>query len=179
MNKLSILFAFLLVSCSEQKSINPDYEIYSQVISSFKHNSLVIECETRPPFVSFEYNDLIIKLPSLDKETLTDFNDKIKMVDTLKNRFITKKRITLIDMKTVNDIFSDKEYDAWNIFYKRYGNVQGITYFSRIGFNKSMTQAFLVDWTQSDWLGGEGFYSLYERKHNRWVLKYRKLYGMS
>jgi len=179
MKNIAFLALFVLISCSNDSSINSEYAIYSKLISSFKAKSIAIKQVTSPPMFNCDYQGLHTDMPSLELETFNDFTQKLKTIDTLENLFNSKKKIILISQKEIQNIFSQQNEDGWDIFYKKYGKTQGITSLSQIGFNNNKTQALVSDWTQSWMLSGSGYYSMYEFKRGRWILKYRKLYGIS
>jgi hypothetical protein len=179
MKNIAFLSLFVLISCSNDSSINSEYAIYSKLISSFKSKSIAIKQMTSPPIFDSDYQELHTDMPSLELETFNDFTKKLKTIDTLENIFNSKKKIILISQKEIQIIFSQQNKDGWDTFYKKYGKTQGITSLSQIGFNNNKTQALVSDWTQSWMLSGSGYYSLYEFKRGRWILKYRKLYGIS
>jgi hypothetical protein len=179
MRNFIILSLFVLISCSKEASIYPEYDVYSKLAASFRSKTIAIKLETSPPVFKFDYQGLLKNMPSLELETFNDFAEKVVIRDTLQNLFNSRKKIILITQKEIKEIFSSQNDDGWINFYNKYGKTQGITSLSKVGFNKSKTQALVSDWTQSWMLSGSGYYSMYELKRGRWILKYRKVYGIS
>jgi hypothetical protein len=177
--KILILVYLSSVSCTPKTIDNTDYEIYSKILSTFKAKTLVVEELTTPIDIRFEFKGISARMPLLEEETLLDFNKNFIITDTLRNDFNVKKKIILLSQKEIHRIFSDPNTDGWNIFYKQYPKTQGITTFSRVGYNKNKTQALIYYWTQTYGLGGGGYYVLYVRKHHKWSLKYFNLVGCS
>jgi hypothetical protein len=177
--KLPILSFLILISCTPKTFDNPDYEIYSRILSTFKAKTLVVEELTAPLDLRFEYKNISTRMPLLEEETHQDFNYKFSIIDTLQNTFNTKKKIILISQGELHEIFTDSDVYGWNNFYRHYPRTQGLTSFSRIGYNKTKTQALVYYWTQTFELAGAGYYVLYVRKHNRWALKYFEIVGIS
>jgi len=177
--KISILFFLISVSCTPKTIDNADYEIYSKILSTFKAKTLVVEELTTPIDIRFEFKEISARMPLLEEETLLDFNKNFTITDTLRNTFNVKKKIILLSQKEINRFFSGSNTEGWNNFYKQYPKTQGITTFSRIGYNKNKTQALIYYWTQTRGLGGGGYYVLYVRKHDKWALKDFNLVGCS
>jgi hypothetical protein len=161
---LSIPLFFLQEALSQT-----DYEIYSKIISDFKSKTLVIKKETRGFEFNPDFKDFKKYFETLDKETFDDFAVKLLTEDTLTDHFITKKEIVFISSGKIKELFSSVKSDGWEAFYKEFGKTQGITTFSRIGYNKSNTQALVYHGTQSQWLIGAGYYDLFEFRRGKWV----------
>lgn len=145
-----------------------DYEIYSKILSDFKSKTLVIKKETRGFEFTPDFKNLKKHFETLEKETFDDFKLKLLTEDTLTNNFISGKKIVFINSEKIRELFSSVTSDGWENFYKEFGKTQGVTTFSRIGYNKSKTQAFLYHGTQSQWLTGAGYYDLFEFRRGKW-----------
>lgn len=172
-------FSSFLVSCNQPGPANPDYQIYAKIITAFKANNIVVLKYTIPLLVGdpdFVY--LSKRLPGLQKDTYDDFIEKYKTTDTLENAFDTKKKVILISPnEDINKtLLSQKEFDGKDI---KKIKIQGTTSFSRVGFNKSMNQAIVCDWTQTGSLSGGGYITLFEKRKNKWKLKANYLFGIS
>jgi hypothetical protein len=176
------MLLFILIttgSCNSSKTDNPDYQVYSTILSSFKARTLIIRKHTTPLGNDYDYNTLVQKMPLLEEDTFYDFWKKVNIPDTLDYLFTTKKQIFLLtDEEIQKALLSPKEYFGIDT-YKKIGKIQGTTTFSRIGFNKSRTQALVCDWTQTGELAGSGYFSLYKRKYNKWKLIYNRPLGIS
>ena len=161
---LSIPLFFLQEALSQT-----DYEIYSKIISDFKSKTLVIKKETRGFEFNPDFKDFKKYFETLEKETFDDFAVKLLTEDTLTNSFITRKRIIFISSARILEMYSSTKSDGWETFYKENGKTQGITTFSRIGYNKNKSQALVYHGTQSQWLIGAGYYDLFEFRRGKWV----------
>jgi len=174
-----ILICLIVWSCKPIKTDNPDYQVYSTILSSFEASTLIVRKYTKPLGNDYDYSTLVQKMSLLEEDTFNDFMMKLNIPDTLDYLFTSKKQIFLMTDDEIKKAFSSpKEYFGIDL-YKKIGMIQGITTFSRIGFNKSRTQALVCDWTQTGELGGSGYFSLFEWKHNKWKLKQSKLFGIS
>lgn len=176
-----ILFLILpfLGSCNQVVTVNPDNEIYSKIISGFKAKDIVVVKYTRPVLIDNpDFSSWSERLPGLQKDTYDDFVEKYKQTDTLENGFDTRKKVILIspdeDIKQI--ILTKKEFLGKDINEIK---IQGTTIFSRVGYNKSNNQAIVCDWTQSGFLSGSGYVSLFEKRNNKWKLKSNFLIGIS
>jgi len=163
---VSIITALSFLQLAQSQ---PDYEIYSKIISDFKSNTLVIKKETRGFEFNPEFKNFKKHFETLDRETFDDFALKLLTEDTLTNNFITGKKIVFINSEEIQELFSSVTSDGWETFYKEYGKTLGITTFSRIGYNKSKTQALVYHGTQSQWRIGAGYYDLFEFIRGKWV----------
>ena len=175
-----LILIFLIVwSCETIHTDNPNYQVYSTILSSFEANTLIVRKYTKPLGNNYDYYTLVQKMTLLEEDTFNDFKMKVNLPDTLDNLFTIKKQIFLMTDDEIKKAFSSPKEYFGNDLYKKIVTIQGTTTFSRIGFNKSRTQALLCDWTQTGEFGGSGYFSLFERKHNKWKLKQSKLIGIS
>lgn len=85
------------------------------------------------------------------------------------SRFTLDVDCVLISSEDTEEIFKDS--DGWNNFYEKYPKSQGITTFSRVGFNADRTEALLYVSTQRGWLNAEGQYVQLSKKNDRWITK--------
>lgn len=85
----------------------------------------------------------------------------------LENKFDKKLNVTFIDNKEITALF--KSHTGWDDFYKKYNNAIGIIEFSRIGFNKSKTQALIYYSKVSGFSNGYGNYIFYEKINGKWI----------
>jgi hypothetical protein len=168
--KLNLIVPLIAaLSFSQLAQSQPDYEIYSKILSDFKAKILVIKQETRGFEFNPDFKNLKKHFETLDKETFDDFAMKLFTEDTLSNNFITGKKIVFINSEKIRELFSSVTSDGWENFYKEFGKAQGVTTFSRVGYNKSKTQALVYNGTQSKWLVGAGYYDLFEFRHGKWI----------
>ena len=166
-------------SCDTPKSTSPEYEIYSKILSAFKANILVVWKYTKPILnQDYDFEILVKSMPTLQKDTFDDFIQKYKITDTLENVFITTKMVILVKPgEEIEKVISSlKDFSGKDINKIK---IQGTTSFSRVGFNTSETQAILCDWTQTGFLGGSGYISLFEKRNKKWILKSNFLIGIS
>lgn len=167
--KLRLFLLFYISLFFLQAALSqPDYEIYSKILSDFKSKTLVIKKETRGFEFNPDFKNFKKRFETLERETFDDFALKLLKEDTLTNKFITGKKIVFINSEKIQELFSSVTSDGWENFYKEYGKTQGVTTFSRIGYNKNKTQALVYHGTQSQWLIGAGYYDLFEFRRGRW-----------
>jgi hypothetical protein len=176
---ITLLALLLLISCSREQITSPEYEIYSEILSSFKAKYLVVSNRTSDFMLQdLDYESLLKRFPTLEKETFEDLRTKMKKIDTLDYHFISNKIIILKrPEETLKEAFESQKENIRKDYSKL--KIQGTTVFSRVGFNSSMTQAIVIDWTQQFPLGGSGYISLFEHNNKHWKLIASSLYGIS
>jgi hypothetical protein len=177
---IQTLLTFLLfISCSRDHLTSPEYEIYSEILSSFKAKYLVVANQTSPLMLpGWNYESLLKRFPTLEKETFEDLRNKIKKIDTLDYHFITNKIVILKrPEETLKEAYESRKENIRKDYSKL--KIQGTTVFSRVGFNSSMTQAIVLEWTQQFELAGAGYISFFEYNNKHWKLIASSLYGIS
>ena len=60
--------------------------------------------------------------------------------------------------------------DGWDQFYRKYPDSGGITYFSRVGFNKGGDRAMVYAHAVYHRFGGSGRVYVFEKRDDRWVI---------
>ncbi len=103
------------------------------------------------------------------KELIFDFLAKNARSYRLRNRFSLDVVCVVLSSKEAKEL--SKNGDYWNNFHEKYPRSQGVTAFSRVGFNANRTEALLYIGTQSDWLAGRGYYVQLSRQNEQWTIK--------
>ena len=115
----------------------------------------------------------------LDDETYDDFKVKTEKQALLEKKFPTRNNYTLISLEELKKSFAyvfDDDIN-WDKFYKEHPKSRGIYTFSRVGFNRNSSQAFVfvTHWCRS--LCGEGNFYLLEKENEEWkVVKTRMIW---
>lgn len=166
---LNTFLFVLMCSCAYEEKSESDYIIYSKIlIKDFgTTGKLILELTTGNDRQEPNWHHLKTKLEGLTDDTLNDFIKKSKTPIVLERNFSKRLDVDFIEKEVLDSIF--KNYEGWNLFYKTFGGTQGITTFSRIGYNKEKTQALIYIGTQQGWLNGAGYYILFKYKYGRWV----------
>lgn len=186
-----LLFGFLFISLVSavqaqspiSKLSDEEYRVYDAVINVMfagdkvtfdtptKIKTLVICDGTKrndPESKQGEnWSQVRIRFPSLSDETFADYLKKIDDQTTLARSFDLKLPYLLIAKKDCEDA-GRRDDDAWSEFYKKYPDSAGSISFSRVGFNKTGTQAlvYFEHWCRD--LCGTGHYLLLSKGEKGW-----------
>ncbi len=164
---------------TSQDTSNLEYAIYSTYIESQYTGEdvrqIVMLATTGNDFSASDVKDRMAyvkeQLPELSADTRADFLAKVDQPVTLKaESFNLSVPVTLISEEERTALFQNTQGNAWEAFYQKYPNSQGIMTLSRVGFNKNLDQALLYVGNQSHYLAGAGFYVLLERTNSGWVI---------
>ena len=154
-----------------------EYKIYSLVIDEYFTSSEIVIKQKTNSFSSIEkYNFVYYHL--IDNNELLDstlINNYIKINDStyyFDNKFsCDSKKIILITDDEIDYYFGNIDInEAWGNFYIDYPNSAGIISFTRIGFNKTHTEALLETGITYASLGGFGNIVYLEKKNNNWII---------
>lgn len=164
------------------------YAVYSALIENIsvnqKSNLVVIESETtgcEPPFGSsdkkgYEFikeweNQALKKFTDLSDETLHNFQNKRNHCDLLKSDLNVSVKYILVNKKEI-DFLIDLSIDPfWEKFDEKYPNSNGFNKFSKIGFNREMTQALVYTRHSCGSLCGETSFVWLRKKNNTWIVE--------
>jgi len=179
---------------SKSLSLIPEeYCVYSDVLSQFfqigyRPELFVIKDHTVSNIILEERNvkemdkRFIEEIEGLRKifnlrseEIFFDFIIKNKKSYPLERRFHFSINYILISEKELSEIFKDFQR-GWIEFYKRYPKARGagIVEFSRVGFNFKEDQALVEICAVQDYLMGQGFLILLEKKKDNWTIQEKK-----
>jgi len=156
-----------------------EFLVYKAVLQSFVRKEtkrLVIRKQTTTVAENFSSRfgeNLIEPLPTLSKETIDDFGTRNQKSVTLTDKFNLKLKINFVG-EEINKLFENNAVggkDGWEIFNKKYSNANGFISVSRVGFNKSKTQALIAVSHSCGWRCGEGSYKLLTKKNNTWEIE--------
>jgi hypothetical protein len=112
--------------------------------------------------------NLMRTFEGLSLETAQDYALKSKETVLIEKKFPTKKKYQVITRKEIEKFFNWKL--DWKGFYKQYPNSGGIYSFSRVGFNKDGTQAYLSAGLSCGELCGQGKQYFLQKKDGEWIV---------
>jgi hypothetical protein len=174
MKKRLIIFSLIIYPWIILAQTNDTYDIYSQIIKKdFSKSFKLIAIEMSTPTGFGDIKDLDYaffkqKLKNLKKETFDYFRTYNEKADTINNYFGNNIDVLILAKDTIDSIFFEKN-SSWEAFYNKYGQTQGLLSFSKIGFDKEHNQALLYYVNQSDWLEGDGYFILFEKRNGKWL----------
>lgn len=148
-------------------------------------NVIVVSDKTSGFIVPFSYHDVISKLsPKPDKTVISSFierndgeyaesqlNEKtLKIVGRYPlNRHINFRiPHVLVTDQEIERIFKGQVDDGWNEFFQQYPTSRGLVWFSRVGFNRRMTQALLYFTFECSPGDAEGYLILFDKQAGGW-----------
>jgi hypothetical protein len=105
-------------------------------------------------------------LSSLDSIALNDFQQKNKKIKYIQKFSIPNINITIIAKKDWDKVMNK---GGWRLYHKTYGYTPTVV-LSRPGFNEGKTMAFIFYRTQSDKLGGAGFFLILKKTNDKWMV---------
>ncbi|MGB3633171.1 MAG: hypothetical protein WA982_03950 [Rubrobacteraceae bacterium] len=104
---------------------------------------------------------------SIEEETLEDFVAKNREQHPVEPDLNPGGRLICVEDEEFQRIFSAA--DGWNRFRQTFPESDGTLRFSRVGLNRSVTQAVLYAGQQFDWDVGSGGYWLLSKSDGDWV----------
>ncbi|CAA9455713.1 MAG: hypothetical protein AVDCRST_MAG14-1583 [uncultured Rubrobacteraceae bacterium] len=100
------------------------------------------------------------------EETLADFLAKNRERHPIDPHLNPEGRMTCLSAEEFHSIFED--LDGWKKFYLRFPEAYGIVEFSRVGFDRDMTQALVYASHQTGWLSGIRSYWFFSKLDGTW-----------
>lgn len=106
-------------------------------------------------------------LEGIDEETLEDFILKNREQHPVEPEFNPGGRLICLDDEEFQRVFTD--VDGWDCFRRTFPESDGTLRFSRVGIDRSVTQAVLYAGQQFDWSIGSGGYWLFSKSGGEWI----------
>lgn len=174
-----------------------EYAVYSDLLGRRKPGSelnrsyvRIINSNTTRILMPYDPNDNISSsfissswdggLPGPDPDALDDFNQKNRRSYPLKNLFDLNSRYVLANESEIDEIYGIDEDGDWQGYFPRCPTAPGILEFSRVGFNKDMTQALVeIGIVFPAQLLGGGELTLLHKENGTWVISSRTMTWIS
>jgi hypothetical protein len=131
-----------------------------QVVRSLTRSGLQVPADER--MLSY----LRENLEGLDEETLNDFLAKNREHHPIEPDLNPGGRLVCVGEEKFEQIFRDK--DGWARFRSEFPESDGTLRFSRVGFDRDVTQAMLYAGQQFDWNVGSGGFWLFSKLDGEW-----------
>lgn len=153
-----------------------EYAVYSALIEAMyttdKLSMIVVEDHTGLGVTSndpqqFDY--LRKSLPEVDQTLLDDFRSRNAQSEPLADQFTLKTQVVLIGQDEVTRLFGQGG-GAWDEFYQKYPNSQGLMTLSKAGFNAAGDKALVYIGNQSHFLAGTGYAVVLAKKNGAWTI---------
>ena len=103
----------------------------------------------------------------LSEETLTDFLVKNREQHPVEPDFNPEGRLICLGDEEFQHVFRDG--GGWERFRRTFPESDGTLRFSRVGFNRDVTQALIYAGQQFDWQIGSGGYWLFSKSGVTWT----------
>jgi len=142
-----------------------------QVVRSLTRSGLQSPADNR--MLSYLRNNL----EGLEEETLNDFLAKNRTPYPVEPDLNPGGRLICVGEEEFEHIFRDG--DGWARFRREFPESDGTLRFSRIGFNRDVTQAILYAGQQFDWNVGSGGFWLFSKPDGAWTEAGRVGSGLS
>jgi len=164
---------------------NEEYDVYSAVIGKIyvqpEIKRVVIDDQTeiyphdRAKLNIAKETDSIMKAFaawSIEPDTVASYFAANKAPSRLQNHFTLRVPDVLLTRKERYNLSHDpRRLDYWTIFYEHYPHSPGTLVLSRVGFNRTMDQAFVYVANSCGSLCGVGEYYLLSKKNGAWKVK--------
>jgi hypothetical protein len=112
-------------------------------------------------------NYLRTNLKGLREETLADFLEKNREPHPVAPPLTLEGQLLPMSDADISHIFRDDK--GWTRFREMYPLSAGTIGFSRVGFDRSLTQAIVYAGIQVDWTAGRGTYTLFAKTDEGWT----------
>ena len=106
-------------------------------------------------------------LSGLGEETLADFLAKNRERHPVEPDFDPEGRLVCLDDEAFHHVFRDRE--GWERFRREFPHSDGTLRFSRVGFDRDVTQGMLYAGQQFDWNLGSGGFWLFSKLDGEWI----------
>lgn len=103
----------------------------------------------------------------LDEETLSDFLAKNREKHPVEPDLNPGGRLVCVGDEEFEHIFRDGE--GWERFRRTFPESDGTLRFSRVGFDRDVTQAILYAGQQFDWNVGSGGFWMFSKSDGEWI----------
>jgi len=130
-----------------------------QVVRSLTRGGLQVTADER--MLSY----LRENLERLDEETLNDFLAKNREHHPIEPDLNPGGRLVCVGDEEFEHIFRD----GWARFRREFPESDGTLRFSRVGFDRDVTQAMLYTGQQFDWNVGSGGFRLFSKLDGEWT----------
>jgi hypothetical protein len=130
-----------------------------QVVRSLTRGGLQVPADER--MLSY----LRENLEGLDEETLNDFLAKNREHHPIEPDLNPGGRLVCVGDEEFEHIFRD----GWARFRREFPESDGTLRFSRVGFDRDVTQAMLYAGQQFDWNVGSGGFRLFSKPDGEWT----------
>ncbi len=184
---------FIVCNISASAQNTPDSEEYSVYASLLEqkfirpeNKQLVIRKQT----MIDDFDDKGMRTKILDysklfaEETTCDFEIRNKKPTELSDKFNLNVKIKFLVQEEIKEIFGanhplSAEQEGWESFRKKYPTTRWVITFSRVGFNREKTKAFVFVGDACGPLCGEGNAYLLLKKDNIWKIEKESMLWIS
>lgn len=106
-------------------------------------------------------------LEDINEETLSDFLEKNRGRHPVEPESNPGGRLIVVNDEEFRHIFRDEE--GWNRFRETFPESDGTLRFSRVGFDRDVSQAMIYAGQQFDWDTGSAGFRLFEKSDGVWM----------
>lgn len=164
---------------SPENNLNDEYDVYSallDVLSRYSKPLLIVVADSTVTRDVLELSyDYLQEIQQKAPELMTDFAEKNSEAVLITPNFHTKVRCVLITQDEIDRIFAFDESASWAMFRKRYPGAKGITWLSRVGFDKKKTTAAVYAEEVQGINRGGGYYYILRKVKGKWKVAYREM----
>ena len=166
-----LLMLLLLVPAPVEKAglessvTDEEYSVYSALINStFLHPKTDLA-------IIHAYTDFDSSTVVIPKEFEEDLLPKKEHSQTLERRFKLKVEYLLLNNDQHKSLFKQGIVNGWELYWKKYPKATGLLGFSRVGFDKAHTKAFVYVSEICGSLCGNGYSFILEKVNGSWEVK--------
>ena len=178
---ITILFCCVFSVVAQEQIEREEYDVYNAVFGDDSYQHVIFNFTALTelnPASKFIRKLLRQELSIVKPDTLKSFNNRNEKSFELKDEFGRQPTVKLVnneDMQPFLEMIkkdNDNEIAVQNAFLEKYGSM-GLVTLSRVGFNKSKTQALVLLSNSAGFCGtcNESYYVVLSKENGRWEIK--------
>jgi hypothetical protein len=176
---LTILLCCLFTAVAQEQIESVEYQVYKVFLEDFitptTKNVVITKFTTSKDSDDLNTRSFIRrKLSQVESETLNNYLSRNHKSYELKNSFGINVNVTLITEEDLISIRRQEKADlgeAYKAAFREKFSTEYQLSFSRVGFNRKMSQALIHFGYNCGTTCGEGNYVVLSKKNNRWIIK--------
>ncbi|MBI4751385.1 MAG: hypothetical protein HY774_23140 [Acidobacteria bacterium] len=159
------------------ESLEEEYSVYTAILNRYLSPTSNVQVLVLRDFAQTETESkkqlhdrvkfVSQNLPALEKKTASNFKKQNRKPFPLQERFTLSVPVHLISDEEFRQLVPSAA--DWSGFYKAYPGSPGLLTFSRVGFNRDLTQAVVYLSQVAGPLGGEGVFVLLQKENGVWT----------
>lgn len=166
-----------MIESSSVESLAEEYSVYTAILNQYLSPTSNVKVLVLRDFAQTETESkrqltdrirfVSKNLPALEKKTASNFKKQNRKPFPLQEQFALSVPVKLISDEEFRQLVPSAA--DWSGFYAAYPGAPGLLTFSRVGFNRDLTQAVVYLSQVAGPLGGEGVFVLLQKENGVWT----------